>query len=330
MYESQNLLSVFESMRFEDNGPIIDLIVRPPKGLLAILDDFTALGNQTDANYVQSCSKAHPPTKPKLFSMHKTNQLCFIIAHTAANVEYDALGFRAKNRDQMNQQVLDFLESSSSPMIKDLLKKKQLTQKTLTKKFSNSLEELVKVLQASELHFIRCIKPNEQKMNSTFESKFVLSQIRYLGLFESIKMKRQGHEYKFMLNEIIKTYGEISNTLREYGISNALQQSTEIKIQLLQEHIFTPLFDNQDFQKDYVFGLDRVFLKDRAYDRLERLLKAYRMKQQSLALKIQYYRIKYIIFISQCSLQEMASQGGSEEANHGHEEGVLDDDIGCG
>lgn len=31
-------------------------------------------------------------------------------------------------------------------MIKDLLKKKKLTQKTLTKKFSNSLEELVKVL----------------------------------------------------------------------------------------------------------------------------------------------------------------------------------------
>ena len=46
------MLSVFESMKFEDNGPIIDLIVRPPKGLLAILDDFTALGNQTDANYV--------------------------------------------------------------------------------------------------------------------------------------------------------------------------------------------------------------------------------------------------------------------------------------
>jgi myosin heavy subunit len=38
-------------------------------------------------------------------------------------------------------------------------------------------------LTSSNVHFIRCIKPNEKKIPNAPEDKYMLTQITYLGVF---------------------------------------------------------------------------------------------------------------------------------------------------
>ena len=44
-----------------------------------------------------------------------------------------------------------------------------------------SLNDLMDQLNAAAPHFVRCIKPNVNKMASTFDDALVLKQLRYTG-----------------------------------------------------------------------------------------------------------------------------------------------------
>jgi len=58
-------------------------------------------------------------------------------------------------------------------------------------------------LSTSDCHFIRCLKPNELKKRDLVVSSYCLLQIKYLGVLESIKVRKEGFpyrkEYKFNL-----------------------------------------------------------------------------------------------------------------------------------
>ncbi len=42
----------------------------------------------------------------------------------------------------------------------------------------------------SNLHFIRCIKPNDQKKGFTFIDRVCYNQIKYLGILDTIQMRK--------------------------------------------------------------------------------------------------------------------------------------------
>ena len=51
-------------------------------------------------------------------------------------------------------------------------------------------------LNSSECHFVRCIKPNEEKKADLFIERNSLLQIKYLGVLESIKVRKVGFPYR--------------------------------------------------------------------------------------------------------------------------------------
>ena len=55
-------------------------------------------------------------------------------------------------------------------------------KKLLGAKFRIQIKELMHELKESKCHFIRCLKPNEEKKKRFFVSNLVLNQIRYLGI----------------------------------------------------------------------------------------------------------------------------------------------------
>jgi myosin heavy subunit len=48
------------------------------------------------------------------------------------------------------------------------------------------------VLKLSEPHFIRCVKPNHDKAADSFQDELVTKQLRYTGMLETTRIRREG------------------------------------------------------------------------------------------------------------------------------------------
>ena len=57
-------------------------------------------------------------------------------------------------------------------------------KRTVAAKFRDDMQKLVATLNASEGHFIRCIKTNPHQAALDFDAAFVLEQLRCSGLVQ--------------------------------------------------------------------------------------------------------------------------------------------------
>jgi myosin heavy subunit len=59
-------------------------------------------------------------------------------------------------------------------------------------------------MSQSHPHFVRCIKPNSDKTPMKFDMPLVLEQLRYMGMLETIKIRKIGNN--IFLNYRISSY----------------------------------------------------------------------------------------------------------------------------
>jgi myosin heavy subunit len=108
---------------------------------------------------------------------------------------------------------------------------------TLSYKFRAELKELTDELGSCDVHFIRCIKPNELNARDTFNSRYVMAQIRYLGLLENVRIKRVGHGYKLTLVQFIDKYACSNQPSRDIGLSQLKKKEPHEIIKHLEENL---------------------------------------------------------------------------------------------
>ena len=130
--------------------------------------------------------------------------------HSAKEVEYTTTGFRAKNKDEIGKELEKCIISSTNPDIVSIWKgllagetdealdarrvsKTGKGDKSLGAKFRVQMKELMVELQKCDVHFVRCIKPNELKKKDFFLSKYAMQQIRYMGVLESVRIRKEGY-----------------------------------------------------------------------------------------------------------------------------------------
>jgi len=68
------------------------------------------------------------------------------------------------------------------------------------------MDQLMKNLLAKNPHYVRCIKPNDQKLSMTFDKDLCLHQVRYLGLLENVRVKRAGFCYRQKYEKFLERY----------------------------------------------------------------------------------------------------------------------------
>lgn len=95
----------------------------------------------------------------------------FIVAHTAKDVEYSIQGFRDKNKDELSSMTQQNLCKSKNSLIKLLFtanpdEANKKTEKFLATKIKKEMIELMNELTSCDVHFVRCIKPNEEKAHN--------------------------------------------------------------------------------------------------------------------------------------------------------------------
>lgn len=79
-----------------------------------------------------------------------------------------------------------------------------------------------------DLHFIRCLKPNDKKVKDFFAHAMTLQQITYMGVLESIKVKQENFPYRKKYEEFYKIYELLSPAYVEgrYDLLSESQKST--------------------------------------------------------------------------------------------------------
>jgi hypothetical protein len=127
---------------------------------------------------------------------------------------------------------------------------------TVASYFRNSLTELIDKMTSCSCHFIRCIKPNSQKAADAFVDDFVLAQLRYTGLLETTRIRKQGYPSRLPYEEFLSRYsvlGHIITPVQRGRLSSAA------KCQAILEYCKLT---------DWQIGPTKVFLK---YDHSEKL-----------------------------------------------------------
>ena len=58
--------------------------------------------------------------------------------------------------------------------------------------------------------YCRCIKPNQKQKPFMFDSEFVVKQLRYTGMVEAIRVRRQGYSFRPFFSDFIREFRGIA------------------------------------------------------------------------------------------------------------------------
>ncbi|XP_029767132.1 unconventional myosin-XV [Terrapene carolina triunguis] len=263
----------WKEITFSDNQPCIDLIAQKPHGILRILDDQSAFPQATDHTFLQKCHYHHGSnalyTKPKMPLPE------FTIKHFAGKVTYQVHKFLDKNYDQVRQDVLDLFVNSKTKVVANLFfghaqlvaqqrtmmgKNSTVTRRykapTVAAKFQQSLLDLVEKMERCNPFFVRCLKPNNKKEPAVFEADIVSSQLRYSGILETIRIRKEGFPVRIPFQIFIDRYRclvDIRPGITPDGVS-----CVEVLKKLCA---VSPTM--------YCIGVSKLFMKEHLYQLLE-------------------------------------------------------------
>ena len=188
---------------------------------------------------------AEETNSPKaFFDKPRFDNRAFSILHYAHKVTYKVNGFVEKNKDTVPDEIQEVLKASKSEFMNRIFtfaeeeeeaQKKKVTEAatnasakktgakipirrgtiaqrkpTLGAEFRVSLIELMKKIASTETHYIRCIKPNENKKAWEFDANMVVAQLRACGVLETIRISCAGYPSRVDIPEFINTYAILS------------------------------------------------------------------------------------------------------------------------
>ena len=125
--------------------------------------------------------------------------------------------------------------------------------------FRTSLQVLVSDLEKTQPHYIRCIKPNLHKAPNAFSSGEVLKQLRYSGMMEAIRIRREGYALR---EEHESFYNRFSVLLSQEDLDAG--SGIEHLVKVLSKRLTVT-------DADWQIGHSKIFLRRELSDKLERL-----------------------------------------------------------
>lgn len=125
--------------------------------------------------------------------------------------------------------------------------------------FKASLQSLVTDLERTQPHYIRCIKPNLSKAPNSFDSGEVLRQLRYSGMMEAIRIRREGYALR---EDHESFFNRFSVLLQPEDLGE--EAGIEQLVKVLSKRLSVT-------QEDWQIGHSKIFLRRELAAKLERL-----------------------------------------------------------
>ncbi|ERE72015.1 myosin-IIIb [Cricetulus griseus] len=102
---------------------------------------------------------------------------------------------------QMTCPMVDTLE-----MIRHPEETTNMKRQTMASYFRYSLMDLLSKMVVGQPHFVRCIKPNDDRKALQFSQDRVLAQLRSTGILETVSIRRQGYSHRILFEDFVKRY----------------------------------------------------------------------------------------------------------------------------
>lgn len=293
IFEEEGLSDFTQNIVYKDNKPLILALDNPklPPGIFDLVDNTCAL-NKND-EYLHSDILKNHKSNPYLVFPRIAKGLIFMIKHTARDVEYATDGFVEKNKDELSPFLQTAFETSHPEVVSVfncLLEgeskpeedvKRNPKEKYLGFKFRRNMNELIETLASCYCHFIRCIKPNEQKKREFWDEKLALAQIRYMGLLDSLKIRKMSYPFRWGYDKFFQIFQDLdlspNGAKRFTELVNVQSNFKDMDMDLLK-YCGVPFTD-----KDVLYGKTRIFLNERFKIDLDKALYVkQKVKKQAL------------------------------------------------
>merc|ERR1711915_39117 len=202
------------------------IMFEKPMGIWAILEEESNFPKATDKSFedkikAQHMGKSPPMAKPQ----SKTDKNAhFAIIHYAGTVSYNVTGWLEKNKDPVNETVVEVFKSTSTvallvhlwrdhpgqpttaPKDEGKKKKKGGGGKTVSSVYLVSLGELMTTLHNCEPHFVRCLVPNTHKKPGEVEPPLIMHQLTCNGVLEGIRICMRGFPNRMLYPDFKARY----------------------------------------------------------------------------------------------------------------------------
>merc|ERR1719221_2358468 len=145
----------------------------------------------------------------------------FAVIHYAATVSYNLTGWLEKNKDPLNDTIVELIKNGGNSLAiecfkdhpgqpleapKDQDRKKKGGGKTVSSFYKAQLDDLMTTLYKTEPHFIRCVVPNTHKQPGGVEPGLVMHQYQCNGVLAGIAICRKGFPNKMLYPEFKARY----------------------------------------------------------------------------------------------------------------------------
>ena len=95
----------------------------------------------------------------------------------------------------------------------DSYAKKMAQLVTISGRFRSQMKALERLLKQTKQHYIRCVKPNENKLEAgdkgAWEPRRIVSQLGMLGALQMADVRRQGYPVRSAFDEVLKKYAKL-------------------------------------------------------------------------------------------------------------------------
>ncbi|XP_065090265.1 myosin heavy chain, muscle isoform X26 [Ochlerotatus camptorhynchus] len=195
-------------------------LIEKPMGILSILEEESMFPKATDQTFAEKLMNNHlgksapfqkpKPPKPGCQAGH------FAIGHYAGVVSYNITGWLEKNKDPLNDTVVDQFKKGKNLLVVEIFAdhpgqsgggdaggkggrgKKGAGFATVSSSYKEQLNNLMTTLKSTQPHFVRCIIPNELKQTGLIDAHLVMHQLTCNGVLEGIRICRKGFPNRMM------------------------------------------------------------------------------------------------------------------------------------
>ena len=150
---------------------------------------------------------------------------------------------------------------------------------TMTTKFRNQLDEMMKIIYETDVHYVRCIKPNDEQSSTIFNQKMIVQQLRSLGVIEAVKITRSAYPFRLPHAEFLSYFHDLKPlkfcSLIQFQSASPAQQCLYFLLLLPSSYVNAKVnlgFRNQNQDTlchAYEIGLTKVFFTTHFHEAMD-------------------------------------------------------------